>query len=208
MRRSFSAATPPAEPHGLAIFQIANGPVGRSGDRERLPRAAGPARGEKRKRLSAEVPRMTLDVEIPEPPTLSGPQDPGDYDSVVEIETHPGEQPERDTLATALEAGAWDEAFDDWRQDTYLSEEQFRAVLDLGLIEAFDFYLNPSAGDVGYRAPAVPDDLPAPHDETFGRSDRQDVEEALDDLGRTVSEVLENDYLVRTGEEFGFHFDE
>jgi hypothetical protein len=54
----------------------------------------------------------------------------------------------------------------------------------------------------------VPDELPAPYDQTFERSDRQDVEEALDDLGRTVSEVLENDYLVRTGEEFGFHADE
>ncbi|AGN02518.1 hypothetical protein L593_12895 [Salinarchaeum sp. Harcht-Bsk1] len=151
---------------------------------------------------------MTLDVEIPDPPTLHGPQDPGDYDSVEEIDAHPGEQPERDTLATALESGAWGEAFDDWCQETYLSEEQFQAVLDLGLIEGFDFYLNPSAGDVGYRSPTVPDDLPAPYDETFERSDRQDVVEALDELGRTVSEVLENDYLVRTGEEFGFNFEE
>jgi len=29
---------------------------------------------------------MTLDVEIPDPPTLSGPQDPGDYDAVDEPE--------------------------------------------------------------------------------------------------------------------------
>jgi hypothetical protein len=31
---------------------------------------------------------MTLDVEIPDPPTLSGPQDPGDYDAVDEPEAY------------------------------------------------------------------------------------------------------------------------
>lgn len=150
---------------------------------------------------------MALDVEVPDPPTLHGPQDPGEYDAVVEVEGQPGEQPERDTLATALEAGAWADAFDDWRRDTHLSQEQFRAAVDLGLVEAFDFYLNPGAGDVGYRAPDVPEDRPAPYDEALDRTDVADIEEAFDDLGRTVSEVLENDYLVRTGEEFGF-FDE
>lgn len=150
---------------------------------------------------------MTLDVEIPEPPELRGPQDPGDYDSVEEIEAHPGEQPERDTLATALEAGAWDEAFDDWRRDTYLSEDQYSAVIDLELIDQFDFYWNPSAEDVGYRAPTVPDDRPAPYDEHLDRTDVQDVDEALDDLGRTVSEVLENDYVDPSDEDLGFYGD-
>lgn len=151
---------------------------------------------------------MSLDVEVPEPPSLHGPQDPGDYDAVVEDEDGPGEQPNRDLLAEALHAGAWADAFEDWRAETDLTESQFRAVLALDLLDALDFYLESSAGDVGYRAPAVPEEPQATDERALDRADRQDVAEALDDLGRTVSEVLENDYLERTGEGFGFFADD
>lgn len=147
---------------------------------------------------------MPLDVEVPDPPRLRGGQNPGDYDAVDEVADPSGDQAGRQQLADALEAGAWAEAFDDWRQETFLTEEQYRAALEVGVLEELDFTVNPSAGDVGYRAPSVSADRLQEVSEDFGRSDAQDVEEALDELGRTASEVLENDYLERTGEEFGF----
>ena len=147
---------------------------------------------------------MTLDVETPDPPTLSGAQDPGDYDAVDEpVDT--GDDYRREALAEFLESGAWDDAFDDWADRTYLTEAEFRAVLDADLIDDLDFYWNPSAEDVGYRAPTVPTDLPASPD--LERDDIRGIEEELDDLGRTVSEVLENDYIGRSSEEFGYDWE-
>ncbi|PCR90778.1 hypothetical protein [Natrinema ejinorense] len=146
---------------------------------------------------------MALDVERPEPPTLSGPQDPGDYDAVVEPDERTGDTARREDLADFLEAGAWEDAFDEWARDTYLTETEFRAVLEFGLIDEFDFYWNQSAEDVGYRAPAVPEASVAGHEE-LDEADIEDIEEELDTLGLTVSEVLETDYIHRDGEEFGY----
>ncbi|WP_226483022.1 hypothetical protein [Natrinema amylolyticum] len=146
---------------------------------------------------------MTLDVEVPDPPRLHGSQDPGDYDAVDEPDERTGDNVRREALADFLEAGAWEDAFDEWARDTYLSETEFRAVREAGLLERLDFYWNQSAEDVGYRAPAVPDDLAATR-EGLDDVDIQGIEEELDSLGRTVSEVLENDYIHRDGEEFGY----
>ncbi|SEQ32398.1 hypothetical protein [Natrinema salaciae] len=146
---------------------------------------------------------MTLDVEIPDPPTLHGSQSVGNFDAVDEPEERAGDNARREALADFLETGAWDDAFDEWAGDTYLTDGEFRAVLELGLIDRFDFYWNEAAADVGYRAPTVPADSVAAHDE-LDEGDVDDIEEALDSLGRTVSEVLETDYIHRTGEEFGY----
>lgn len=154
--------------------------------------------------FSAEGIGMTLDVDVPDPPRLDSAEDPGDYDAVEEPETRTGEEGRREALAEFLAAGAWADAFDDWAGTTYLSEEQYEAARELGLFDALDFYWHESAGDVGYLAPAIAENLPEPYDEQLDRNDRQDIEEALDDLGRTVSEVLENDYIDRGSEEFGY----
>lgn len=147
---------------------------------------------------------MTLDVDIPEPPALSGPPDPGDYDAVVEPEERSDDNPSHEALATFLQEGAWEAGFDEWRDHTYMTEDEFQLVWKLGLIDEFDFYWNEATGDVGYRAPAVPTDFPEPYDNPFERGEIQGIEEELDELGRTVSEVLETDYIHRSGEEFGF----
>ncbi|MCU4739808.1 hypothetical protein [Natronoglomus mannanivorans] len=167
---------------------------------------------------------MTLDVEIPEPPTIRAPQDPGDYDAVDEPEDWTGDTAPREALAEFLREGAWADAFDEWREQTYMGEEEFQLVLDLGLIDEFDFYWNPSAADVGYRAPTLPESgTLSASDETLEEVDAEGIEEVdaegieevdaegieeeLDELGRTVSEVLENRYIDRSGEEFGFFDD-
>lgn len=150
---------------------------------------------------------MTLDVEVPDPPSLHGPQDPGDYDAVDEPEDWTGDDFRREALADFLREGAWEDGFDEWREQTYISEDEFRLVLDLGMIDEFDFYWNPSAEDVGYRAPTLADDRPVSRGESLEEIDTDGIEEELDDLGRTVSEVLENDYIHRDGGEFGFFRD-
>lgn len=150
---------------------------------------------------------MSLDVDIPEPPALDSPPDPGDYDAVVEPDERVGDTTSREALATFLQEGAWETGFDEWRDQTYMTVDEFQLARELGLIDAFDFYWNVAAEDVGYRAPAVPDDLPAPYDDRFDRGEIQGIEEELNDLGRTVSDVLETDYIHRSGEEFGFFDD-
>lgn len=152
---------------------------------------------------------MSLDVETPDPPTLHGPGDPGEYDAVDDPDEWTGATAPREALADFLEAGAWEDAFDEWCQETYLTEAEFRLVVDAGLIDEFDFFWNEAAEDVGYRAPSVPDDLGDWTDEGIeGEAiDVRGIDGELDDLGRTVSEVLENEYISRTGEEFGFFAD-
>lgn len=147
---------------------------------------------------------MVLDVETPDPPPLHGPQDPGDYDAVEEEEDPTGTNHRREELAALLHDGAWAEAFEEWADHTYLTEAQFRAVLDLDLIDRFDFYWNPAAEDVGYRAPALPENPSTADDRMLGKGDIEEIEEELDALGRTVSEVVEQEYIHRDGDEFGY----
>jgi hypothetical protein len=55
---------------------------------------------------------------------------------------------------------------------------------------------------VGYRAPTLSDDERGTFDDPNG------IEAELDSLGRVVSETLENDYLLRDEDEFGFFGDD
>jgi hypothetical protein len=85
---------------------------------------------------------MTLDVETPDLPTLSGAQDPGDYDAIDESEDA-GDDYRREALAEFLDEGVWADAFHDWADRTSLTEAEFLAVLDADLVDEFDFYWTP-----------------------------------------------------------------
>ncbi|AQL43518.1 hypothetical protein BV210_12795 [Halorientalis sp. IM1011] len=150
---------------------------------------------------------MTLDVEVPDPPRLSGPGDPGDYDAVDEPEEWTGDEEAREALSDMLSAGAWEDAFEEWRRGTSLSVEQFRAARELGTFQHLDFHYNPTAEDVGYRAPSLPEGPDALAEAGLDRDDAREIEGELDDLGRIVSEVLENDYIHRSSEEFGYDWE-
>jgi len=147
---------------------------------------------------------MAFDAEVPDPPRLDAAEHPGDYDAVEEPETRTGEEGRREALAAMLEEGAWEDAFQEWADHTYLSEAQFEAAVDLGMIAALDCYWHEAAGDVGYRAPSLAESLPEPWDERLDRTDRADIEEAIDDLGEIVSDVLEANYIDRGSEAFGY----
>ena len=145
---------------------------------------------------------MTLDVETPDAPSLHGPQSRGEYAAIDTTDEETGDDHRREEVATALQEGAWRDAFEEWAEHTYLSEPEFETAAGLGLFERFDFYWDPTTDDVGYRAPTVASD------ERGAFDDVQGVDEALDSLGRIVSETLENDYLVRDADDFGFFADE
>ena len=147
---------------------------------------------------------MTLEVEVPDPPSLNGPQSTDDYDAVVEPENDPGDDYRREELETILADGAWADAFEEWADDTGISAEGFETTVRLGLVDRLDFYWDPSTDEVGYRAPAVPDDAWG----AFENDDVDLVEDELDSLGRTVSEMLETEYLPRDDETWGFFADE
>ncbi|MFC7096677.1 hypothetical protein [Halobaculum marinum] len=134
---------------------------------------------------------MALDVDVPDPPSLHGPQPRGDYESLGTQDPDIEDDYRREAVRTALRAGAWRDAFDEWAEHTFLSVEEFETTRELGLFEAFDFYWDPAADDVGYRAPSVPDD----QRDRFPDGGANGVDEELDALGRTVSEVLEVDYF-------------
>jgi hypothetical protein len=145
---------------------------------------------------------MTLDVEVPEAPSLRGPQSRGEYAAIDMTDQEPVDDYRREEVAEVLADGAWQDAFEEWAAHTLLSETEFERVVELGLLEELDLYWDPAADEVGYRAPTVPEA------DRSAFEDVQGVEEALDALGRVVSEVLENDYLVRDADEFGFFADE
>lgn len=142
---------------------------------------------------------MSLDVEPPDPPSLRGPQSRGTYEA-IDLDEEPTDDYRHEELATALEEGAWADAFVDWAEDTFLTESEFETAREHGLFEAFDFYWEPADDEVGYQSP----ELQEPGD----FEDPNGIADELDTLGRVVSEVLENDYLRRDENDFGFFDDE
>ncbi|MDS0277824.1 hypothetical protein NDI85_08455 [Halomicroarcula sp. S1AR25-4] len=147
---------------------------------------------------------MALDVSVPDPPSLHGPQPRGEYQAINDPEEEVEDDYRREEVERILADGAWHDAFEEWTTQTGLTAADFEVVVEHDLVEAFDFYWDPATDEVGYRAPALPD-------EARGELDAEDVDEIeseLDALGRVVSEMLENDYLLRDDETFGFFDDD
>jgi hypothetical protein len=144
---------------------------------------------------------MSLDVEPPDPPALRGPQSRGEYDAIDMTEQEVTDDYRREEVAAVLEDGAWADAFEEWSEHTYLSAAEFETARERGLVEQFDFYWDPATDEVGYRSPTVPEWSRDAFEDPGG------VAAELDALGRVVSEVLENDYLRRDENDFGFFDD-
>ncbi|MFB6170470.1 MAG: hypothetical protein ABEJ06_04910 [Haloarculaceae archaeon] len=145
---------------------------------------------------------MALDVEVPDPPSLRAPQQRGAYEAIDMTDQEPEDDYRHEELETFLREGAWQDAFEQWAEETYLTASEFETLRERELFDRFDFYWDPAADEVGYRAPT----LAAEGEPAF--DDPNGVEAELDTLGRIVSEVLENDYLLRDEETFGFFTEE
>lgn len=136
---------------------------------------------------------MALDVGVPEPPELE-PIDPDDYD---DVEVVADSDYRREEIGDFLEDGAWEEAFDTWREDTDVDEETFAVVGDLGLFADYDFFWDAFADRVGYHAPGVPENWKErdihPELNTWERASTINAE--LAELGQIVCDVLKADYV-------------
>nr|WP_256301485.1 hypothetical protein [Haloarchaeobius salinus] len=141
---------------------------------------------------------MAPDNEVPDPPDLSNRGMPHDFE--WQEETLGSEDFYREDVEDLLQEGAWKEGFNEWSEYTSLDDEQVRLVDDLGLFQAFDFYWDPTEDRLRFDAPTVPDDWrERDATESLSSSTVSMIDGALDDLGRTVQEVLE-DYLERNDE--------
>ena len=145
---------------------------------------------------------MTLDVQPPDPPSLTGKQA-RTTDEATDASEAAGEDYRREEIAAALAEGAWVEGFEEWTAGTDIAESEFDLLVRHGVFDQFDVYWDPNGDEVDYRAPTLADDAR----EALGPG-ADDVESELDTLGRVVAETLENEYLVRDGAEFGFFADE
>ena len=143
---------------------------------------------------------MALDVPIPDPPSLHGPQPRGEYEAIDNPVEYPEDDNRRAELELILSDGAWNDTFEEWTTGTELTAAEFETVVDHGLIDGFDFYWDSSTDEVGYRSPP----LPQAARDALDTDTVDEIETELATLGRVVSEMLENDYLLRDDETFGF----
>ncbi|GCF12543.1 hypothetical protein Harman_04780 [Haloarcula mannanilytica] len=144
---------------------------------------------------------MTLDVETPERPALSTGVAADEYDD-AEVQ---GDEYRREELAEALDAGAWENAFEKWAADASLDADQWAIVTDLDLIEEFDFFWDSFAGRVGYHAPGLPEDWREreihPDIDSWGTV--SGINAGLTEFGQVVCEVLADEYIDWEAEEVG-----
>jgi len=133
---------------------------------------------------------MALDIEIPEPPDLSNRGTPRGFE--WEEETLGGEDFYREDIEDVLHEGAWTEGVNEWSEYTNLDEAHIQVIGDLGLFQAFDFYWDPTEDRLRFDAPTMPDDWRERDlSESLDSSTVSLIDNELDDLGRTVQEVLE-----------------
>ena len=136
---------------------------------------------------------MSLDVEVPDPPELEE-FDPNEYDDAEIV----GETDyRRDEIEGFLQEGAWERAFGQWAADAGVDEDEFRIIIDLGLIGEFDFFWDSHADRVGYHAPGIPENWKEqdvhPELESWGTVSA--INAGLTELGQIVCEVLKDDYI-------------
>lgn len=136
---------------------------------------------------------MGLDVEAPEPPELQE-TNPNEYDDAEVL----GETDyRRDEIESFLRDGAWERAFGEWAEHTDMDEDEFGIVLDLELLEQFDFFWDSHADRVGYHAPGLPEDWKErelhPDIDTWGTVSA--INAGLTELGQVVCEVLKDEYI-------------
>ena len=137
---------------------------------------------------------MSLDVEVPDPPSLEAGVDASDYD---DAEVVGADDYRREEHEEYLWAGAWAEAFEEWAAHTDLSEDEFAIARELDLFDSFDFFWDDFADRVGYHAPGIPEDWKERnyHPELDSWGTVSSINAALTELGQVVSEVLKEEYI-------------
>lgn len=137
---------------------------------------------------------MTLDVPVPEPPSLDASPDPDSYEDVTIVADT---DYRREELEEFLHNGAWETAFDRWAESTEVTEAEFAIIRDLGLIDSFDFFWDDFADRVGYHAPGIPEDWRESnyHQDLDSWGAVSSINAGLTELGQLVCDVLADDYI-------------
>ena len=136
---------------------------------------------------------MSLQVDPPEPPELNE-IDPNEYDDADIV----GETDyKRAELEAFLHDSAWNEAFGQWARESDMDKDVFEIVVDLNLVERFDFFWDSFAERVGYHAPGIPADWKErdihPGLDSWGTV--SSINAGLTELGQVVCDVLKDDYI-------------
>lgn len=136
---------------------------------------------------------MSLAVDTPEPPHLSLEATADEYDD-VDVD---GDEYRREELQTFLHDGAWEQAFQEWAQRSELEEDEWEIVLDLELVEEFDFFWDDFAARVGYHAPGLPENWREReiHPDLDSWGTVSGINAGLTELGQTVCDVLKDEYI-------------
>jgi hypothetical protein len=136
---------------------------------------------------------MTLNVDPPEPPELQE-VDPNEYD---DAEVVGDTDYKREELETFLKEGAWEKAFSEWAEHTDMDKQELGIILDLDIIQRYDFFWDSFADRVGYHAPGIPEDWKErdlhPELESWGTV--SGINAGLTELGQTVCDVLKDEYI-------------
>lgn len=131
---------------------------------------------------------MGLDVDVPDPPDLTN----------GFVDAYEGDEDRRADIQEYFESeNAWGEAFSEWTTVTTVTEEEYAVIDDLELIAEFDFFWNADSGHVEYEAPSV-----RSHPRASERYPELDssarvafIDDALDELGAIVADVLTEYYI-------------
>ncbi|MDJ1433424.1 hypothetical protein [Halostagnicola sp. A-GB9-2] len=141
---------------------------------------------------------MGLEVEPPDPPELSF-VDPNEYDdaTISGGDENTDIDYRREELQGFLKEGAWEEAFDEWLEDTDLDEREFGIARDLDLFVEFDFFWDDFADRVGYHAPGIAEDWQAReyHPELDSWGTVSSINAELTEFGQIVSVLLKEEYI-------------
>jgi hypothetical protein len=136
---------------------------------------------------------MAIDASPPDPPELEE-IDPNQYE---DAEVVGDTDYRRDEIEALLREGAWDQAFDEWADDTDVDEESFDIMTDLEMFARFDFFWDAFADRVGYHAPGLPEDWKERdlHPDLDSWETVSGINAGLAELGDAVSRTLKADYI-------------
>ena len=136
---------------------------------------------------------MTLDVASPSAPEL----DSRDHNEYEDAEVISGGEYRREAIEGFLHDGAWHSSFRRWAAETDMTPAVFEVILELELIERYDFFWDSFAERVGFHAPGIPEDWKERdiHPGLDGWGTVSAINAGLTELGQTVCDVLKDEYI-------------
>ncbi len=131
-------------------------------------------------------------MEPPEPPDLSNRGVPSAFAAIEAVGG--AADLNRQEIEAVLRDGAWREGFEEWAMYTDLTEPEYHAAIELGLIEGVDFYWDSLEERLAFKPSPVPEDWRDQLSEE-PPTDPGTVETAVRELGRTVLNLVDEAYL-------------